>query len=80
MKSNTTATPSGENVASTKHMPNGAEQLLKKGNREVVTDFYVAQDVNGEQFPYRVFVRLNAKKVRFTKVFLPSLQRSDDGH
>ena len=46
----------------------GVEAALKKGNREVVTDYYVANDINGELFPYKVFVRLNAKKVRLTKV------------
>ncbi len=46
----------------------GNEECLKKGNREVVVDFYIANDVKDEKFPYKVFVRLNAKKVKFTKV------------
>ena len=70
MDSITTATQ-GDTAASAKQAPNsetGANEALKKGNREVVTDYYVANDVNGGRFPYRVFIRLNAKKVRFTKV------------
>lgn len=71
MDSITTATQEGNTTVSAKQVPNaeaGAKETLKKGNREVVTDYYVANDVNGDKFPYRVFVRLNAKKVRFTKV------------
>lgn len=67
----TTATQDGDSVASAMQAPNaaaGTKENLKKGNREVVTDYYVASDVSGEKFPYRVFVRLNAKKIRFTKV------------
>ncbi|OGA96605.1 MAG: hypothetical protein A3E79_00285 [Burkholderiales bacterium RIFCSPHIGHO2_12_FULL_61_11] len=43
---------------------------LKRGNREVVTDFYVAKDVFSarSEFEFKVFVRLNARKVRFEKV------------
>ena len=43
---------------------------LKRGNREVITDFYVSKNVAAEpsEFAYKVFVRLNAKKIRFEKV------------
>ncbi|MDO8318980.1 pentapeptide repeat-containing protein [Rhodoferax sp.] len=43
---------------------------LKRGNREVITDFYVGKNVAAEpsDFAYKVFVRLNAKKIRFEKV------------
>lgn len=71
MNSITTTMQGGDSIASAKQAPTTAadgNETLKKGNREVVTDFYVANDVNGENFPYRVFVRLNAKKVKFTKV------------
>jgi hypothetical protein len=46
------------------------DEILKKGNRVVVTDFYVAKNVNLEQakFAFKVFVRLNAKKITFKKV------------
>jgi hypothetical protein len=48
----------------------GSDEILKKGNRVVVTDFYVAKNVTSEQtkFAFKVFVRLNAKKVTFKKV------------
>lgn len=71
MNSITTATQGGDRIASTEQAQNaaaGAKETLKKGNREVVTDFYVATNVDGEKFPYRVFIRLNAKKVKFTNV------------
>lgn len=43
---------------------------LKRGNREIVTDFYVSANVTNEKsaFAYKVFVRLNGKKIRFEKV------------
>ncbi|UJW83701.1 pentapeptide repeat-containing protein [Hydrogenophaga sp. SL48] len=43
---------------------------LKRGNREVITDFYVSADVLVEpkKFAFKVFLRLNAKKIRFEKV------------
>lgn len=46
------------------------DDILTKGNREVVTDFYVANDITSEptRFEFKVFVRLNAKKVSFKKV------------
>jgi hypothetical protein len=47
-----------------------SDEILKKGNREVVTDFYVTKDVSSEpkRFAFKVFVRLNAKKVAFKNV------------
>lgn len=43
---------------------------LKHGNREVVTDFYVPNDVSSarSEFEFKVFIRLNARKIRFEKV------------
>lgn len=43
---------------------------LKKGNRKVVTDYYVPQNIVNEQndLKFKVFVRLNAKKITFQKV------------
>ncbi len=43
---------------------------LKKGNREVITDYYVPEDISDEpdEFKFKVFIRLNAKKIRFTKI------------
>src|SRR6266513_5738393 len=48
----------------------GSDEILKKGNRAVVTDFYVAGNVTSEptKFAFKVFVRLNAKKVTFKEV------------
>ncbi|WP_422138328.1 pentapeptide repeat-containing protein [Endozoicomonas sp. ALC020] len=45
-------------------------ESLKKGNREVITDFYVSTDITSEEqaFKYHVFVRLNAKKITFKNV------------
>lgn len=45
-------------------------EVLKRGNREVITDFYVVQDVSPESvnFAYKVFIRLNAKKKTFKNV------------
>lgn len=43
---------------------------LKKGNREVITDYYVPQDVVDEKnnLEFKVFIRLNAKKIIFRNV------------
>lgn len=43
---------------------------LEKGNREVITDFYVPKDILEEpdEFKYKVFVRLNAKEKTFKNV------------
>ncbi len=40
------------------------------GNREVVSDYYVAKNIENEpiNFKYKIFVRLNAKKITFKKV------------
>jgi len=69
---NRITTPTQEGTRATANQaPNsdvGVQGPLKKGNRVVVTDYYVASDVNDEVLSYRVFVRLNAKKMRFTKV------------
>jgi hypothetical protein len=48
----------------------GSDKILKKGNRAVISDFYVAQDVTSEstRFAFKVFVRLNAKRVTFKEV------------
>lgn len=48
----------------------GSDEILKKGNRVVIIDFYVAKNVTSEQtkFAFKVFVRLNAKNVRFKNV------------
>lgn len=45
-----------------------SNEKMKKGNREIVTDFYVSNDIFGEKFKFRMFVRLNAKNKKFTKV------------
>jgi len=47
-----------------------SDEPLKKGNREVITDFYFAKDVSSEpvKFAFKVFIRLNAKRVTFKKV------------
>ncbi|TXK93788.1 hypothetical protein BMR02_14725 [Methylococcaceae bacterium HT1] len=43
---------------------------LEKGNREVITDYYVPENVEDEQdsLKFKVFVRLNAKKITFRNV------------
>lgn len=46
---------------------------LKKGNRKTISDFYIDQDIKikpeeKENFKFKVFVRLHAKKVKFTKI------------
>lgn len=49
---------------------NSYDAWLVKGNREVVTDYYVPKDIEGEKknLRFKVFVRLNAKNVRFKNV------------
>lgn len=44
--------------------------FLQLGNREVITDFYVPADISNQpaSLAYKVFVRLNAKKIRFEKI------------
>ncbi|NCE91525.1 pentapeptide repeat-containing protein [Pseudomonas sp. L13] len=48
----------------------GYHEALKKGNRSVITDYYVHEDVSSErtEFAFKVYVRLNAKKIKFTNV------------
>lgn len=43
---------------------------LEKGNREVIIDYYVPQNIVNEQnnLRFKVFVRLNAKKITFCNV------------
>lgn len=43
---------------------------LEKGNREVIIDYYVPQNIVNEQnnLRFKVFVRLNAKKITFRNV------------
>uniref|UniRef100_E6QT41 Pentapeptide repeat protein n=1 Tax=mine drainage metagenome TaxID=410659 RepID=E6QT41_9ZZZZ len=45
-------------------------EVLKKGNREVITDFYINTDVSSEpqRLAFKVFIRLNAKKVTFKNI------------
>jgi len=45
-------------------------ELLQKGNRKVVTDFYVPKDIADEpdEFKYKIFERLNARKITFKNV------------
>lgn len=45
-------------------------KLLAKGNREVITDHYVPSDIEDElsDLRFKVFVRLNAKKITFRNV------------
>ena len=47
-----------------------ANGQLEKGNREVITDFYVPQDIMGERdrYKYKVFIRLNAKDITFKNI------------
>lgn len=51
-------------------------KAISKGNREVVTDFYVSEDVQNERkaFAFKVYIRLNAKKQ--TKLKNVSFQHS----
>ena len=43
---------------------------LEKGNRKVITDYYVPKNVADEQesLKFKVFIRLNAKKISFQNV------------
>ena len=45
-------------------------EYLKSGNRKVITDFYVPEDIVEEPdyFKYMVLVRLNAKKIKFKNI------------
>jgi len=56
-----------ESTATPEKIINGT---LSKGNREVITDYYVPNDISVEQnkFKYKIFLRLNAKKKKFTKI------------
>ncbi|WP_433694998.1 pentapeptide repeat-containing protein [Paraburkholderia phenoliruptrix] len=46
------------------------KEKLKKGNREVLTDLYVSENVQNEptKYKYKVFVRLNAKDKHFKRI------------
>ncbi len=50
------------------HQEVGGSDALMKGNRKIITDFYVPNDIVDKKFPYTMFVRLNAKKIKFTQV------------
>ncbi|GJL75555.1 pentapeptide repeat-containing protein [Nitrosomonas sp.] len=43
---------------------------LEKGNREVITDFYVPRNISNqpEAFKFKVFIRLNAKEKKFKSI------------
>lgn len=45
-------------------------ESIERGNREVVTDFYVPKNVSSDpgNFKFKVFIRLNAKKITFKNV------------
>ncbi len=45
-------------------------EYLESGNREVITDYYVPNDIVEEpnSFKFKVFIRLNAKKIKFKNV------------
>ena len=47
-----------------------SDQLLAKGNREIVTDYYVPNNIESDKknLRFKVFIRLNAKGIKFTKV------------
>lgn len=51
-------------------MTGDTEQLLKKGNREVVTDYIVENDIENdlENLKFKIYIRLYAKKVKFRNV------------
>ena len=60
-------------LAATQISPSGlvSDEILKKGNRDVIVDFYVAKNVSSDSkmFAFNVFIRLNAKKgVKFTNI------------
>nr|WP_314878096.1 pentapeptide repeat-containing protein [uncultured Pseudomonas sp.] len=48
----------------------GVHDALKKGNRSVITDYYVAKNVSNEStaYAFKVYARLNAKKIKFNNV------------
>lgn len=48
----------------------GIPDSLKIGNKVIVTDYYVHQNVDGElnSFKFKIFTRLNAKNIKFTNV------------
>lgn len=74
MNETTSATEVASDIASAGAKTSTSEEVsdepLKKGNREVVTDFYFAKDVSSEpvKFAFKVFIRLNAKKIKFKNV------------
>jgi hypothetical protein len=45
-------------------------QLIAKGNREVITDYYVPKNIDNERnsLQFKVFIRLNAKNLTFKNV------------
>ncbi|HEX7046625.1 MAG TPA: pentapeptide repeat-containing protein [Gammaproteobacteria bacterium] len=45
-------------------------KFIEKGNREVVTDFYVPSDIENVkgELRFKIFIRLNAKGIRFKNV------------
>ncbi len=47
-----------------------SDQLLAKGNRKVVTDYYVPSNIEDDEksLRFKVFIRLNAKDIRFKNV------------
>jgi hypothetical protein len=48
----------------------GYHDALEKGNRSVITDYYVKKNVSNEStaFAFKVYARLNAKKIKFNNV------------
>jgi uncharacterized protein YjbI with pentapeptide repeats len=71
----TNSTPEGgqsgsEGAAASVTQLHGPKEPLLKGNRETTTDYYVAEDISHEsnKFKYRIFIRLNAKGRKFTRV------------
>ncbi|MEB6480448.1 pentapeptide repeat-containing protein [Acinetobacter vivianii] len=44
--------------------------IKKNINRKVLTDYYISNDIENNQsdFKYNVFIRLNAKKIKFTNI------------
>ncbi|TWC27798.1 MULTISPECIES: pentapeptide repeat-containing protein [unclassified Pseudomonas] len=68
--------PSSESLGATTGKPTmdplepEARKALKRGNREVITDFYVSVNVENEpkDYAFKVYVRLNAKKMTLKNV------------
>jgi len=56
-----------ESTATPEKIINGT---LLKGNREIITDYYVPNDISVKpsEFKYKIFLRLNAKDKKFTKI------------